>query len=182
MSRLEIPGGNKGIVWGPFQLLEKPNTSRAEQHQRDRHHTVDLFSRPRTKVPGTVSHVMTRRHYSRLSGRMAGSSTIKERTMWTLKVCAVYGRKSGVFLSHSSLDGYKTIGLDEEISPFSNLSSLPVPYARFPRHRSQDRHIPSVHITSSQISNTISTMMSIQRNTLLKFLIAVLLATMASGL
>jgi len=60
---------------------------------------------------------------------MAGSSTIKEPAMRTLKACAVYGHEVEVFLPHSSLDGYKITGLDEEISlTIQQLISL----SRFP--------------------------------------------------
>ena len=70
--------------------------------------------------------------------------------MRALKICAAYGREHGVSLPHSRLGGYKMPGLVEEIllTVQHLIPSLGL-YAPFPRHQSQDRHIPSAHIPFS---------------------------------
>jgi len=54
MSRLDNPGGKKGIVWGPFEPFEKRNPSRPEQHQRETSPGTSYLASQgysRTKVP-----------------------------------------------------------------------------------------------------------------------------------
>lgn len=91
--------------------------------------------------------------------------------------------KVEVFLPHSNLDGYKMAGLDEEISltvlQFVRLFRFPTLVFHVTGRRI-DTYLPYTY-HSSRISDTVSAMMSIQRNTLSKFLIVVLFAAVASG-
>lgn len=93
MSRLEISCENKGIVWVPFSSLR--NQIPAEPGVSKSQVSLGWPSQGQRTVLGIVSHVRTRRHYLRLSGRMAGSSTIKELEMRILRDLVAYGHESG---------------------------------------------------------------------------------------
>ena len=108
-SRLENLRPDKGIVWGSFQ----PSENQTRTDPNDLKDTRITWSVP-PRVQCGVSHVMARRHYSRLSGRMAGSSTIREPMMWTLKVCARYGHEKGGSRPLNP-DSYKIVGVVEDI-------------------------------------------------------------------
>ena len=86
--------------------------------------------------------------------------------------------KVGWFSPIEVPDSYKMVGAVEEILLTIQrfISPFQTPTLPLPRHQSQDRHIP--HLL--QKISTISAMMN-NRNNLLKFFIAILLATLTSG-
>ena len=140
MSRIEIPRGDKGnpSALSAFENQTPSNIKGA---------TYYLASSLRTKVPGRRS---SRDDASPLFAPVGTNGGKFNPATRARKTCPVYGRESGVFLSHSNLGGYKMMRSIEVSLTVQRFASSLIPYARFPRHQSQDRHVPSVHISLSR--------------------------------